>query len=44
MFVALKNNWFNSFLGPWRIYNKTKDWALVQDAALAIDIKVLKLG
>ena len=23
--------------------NKTKDWALVQNAALAIDIKVLKL-
>ena len=24
--------------------NKTKDWALVQKVALAIDIKVLKLG
>ena len=24
--------------------NKTKDWALVQNAALVIDIKVLKLG
>ena len=25
-------------------FNKTKDWALVQNAALVIDIKVLKLG
>ena len=24
--------------------NKTKDWALVQNAALVIDIKELKLG
>ena len=24
--------------------NKTKDWSLVQNAALAIDIKMLKLG
>ena len=27
-----------------KIYNKTKDWALVHDVALIIDIKVLKLG
>ena len=26
------------------ISNKIKDWALVQNAALVIDIKVLKLG
>ena len=26
------------------LVNKTKDWALVQNAALVIDIKVLKLG
>ena len=24
--------------------NKTKDWALVQNAALVIDVKELKLG
>ena len=26
------------------VYNKTKDWALVQNAALVMKIKVLKLG
>ena len=25
-------------------FNKTKDWALVQNAALVIDIEMLKLG
>ena len=27
-----------------KYYNKTKDWALVQNAALVIDVKELKLG
>ena len=28
----------------WVEQNKTKDWALVQNAALVIDVKELKLG
>ena len=36
---------YNIFQIPLRpFFNKTKDWALVQNAALVMKIKVLKLG